>query len=702
MSLLFKVIGAVILTVLWIWREWSWHSYRAESSEKLVACTEILNEVRLRLSIEERAQFKCENTNLSNRSIPLNFTNSSLEILDDMPYCTHDIGAFVASQGKVEAKQFVPPPVLNDRITLLQILFSCCLILYEYNYIHDLNNDNYESKNTILDSSVQRRLKEFLIRRFPVTSTLFFTSIIVVSSLAWLGLIDRSFFVRSTIKIVINWTFAGPLSFTINSFWRLRKYFPELKDKEAWLRSLKDVKWWIWLLSRLIGVYDLPSGTEMVLWMASLVWYVWPLRYFYFYSESGCQVDSHANNDVFLVNALMHNSFSIVCSYILYLLAVIPAVETPTDQSASDSSATDTDTGSIDTSTGVLNAGKDKDLNQYTKNALGYYSYLRSWLRCVDTMSRVATICLLSLSSSLLCFVRLLWFFWFGGCTWYGSLVAWMLLHLQLGIFLSTLPCVNALVDKYGLVTSHKEAFMDKMMSALAEEKTKDMQEKERQKEKKRKMEEIRELEESIRKMEKEQEKEKQRERERKKERNAGKSVTSGKRGFSTETGADITDADIDGTQQQSSISPSTADDCSPPTEEELLRQDEQEWQEAERLCREETSLLFDSTAEHAVVQQIFAQRTTKRNGGEEGDGAGAAKEEDDDVAKMADIFVALLQTRMFATNGSPGGFPGSGTSTGTGTGTTNTTGIPDPTGAGSGMGGTSARRRTFSRDKTL
>ena len=435
-----------ILSVVWFYREYSWYTHRQAELDKLTSCVEKVTDLQLRLNVEELVQFKCDNSTYT--------TNKTSALpLDNVTYCTHDISSFLESQQNTPKKHFVPPPILNDKITLLQILFSCCLILYEYNYIHDLNNEGYERRNTILGETVQRRVKEFLLRRFPVTSVLFFSCILLVSSITWLGFINRSFFVQCALKLVVNWIFAGPLAFMINSFFRLRRYFPELKDKETWASSLKDGRWWFWLVSRLMGIDDLPSGTEMLLWMASLVWYAWPLRYFYLYAEIGCKADCHAANDLFLLNALMHNALSICCSYVLYLLALVPtAVGDHIPQSV---------TPPVDSTNPTEPEVPGPVNTAYTNPAMRWQVIMTGWLQNINTMSRVAAICLLSLSSSLICFVRLVWFFAFGGCTWYGSMCAWMLLHLQLGIFLSTLPCVNALVDKYSLMTTHKEVRPD-------------------------------------------------------------------------------------------------------------------------------------------------------------------------------------------------------------------------------------------------
>jgi hypothetical protein len=110
-----------------------------------------------------------------------------------------------------------------------------------------------------------------------------------------------------------------------------QQYFP--KDRETWAKSMVDASWWVWLCTRLLGIYDLRSTTKTMLWLFSVVWFLWPVRYFFYYrfvsctpggvlASSGVDLVFETNN-VFCVNMLGHASVLFVCCYLAYLLSLL-------------------------------------------------------------------------------------------------------------------------------------------------------------------------------------------------------------------------------------------------------------------------------------------------------------------------------------------------------------------------------------------
>lgn len=128
-----------------------------------------------------------------------------------------------------------------------------------------------------------------------------------------------------------------------------QQYFPT--DAEAWQKAVKDYTWWIWLCSRLIGAYDMRTATKTALWLFCVLWYVWPVRYFFYYRYISCTpteamtgcihsvgVSNTCNtnmeqlfetNNVFYINMLCQGALLMMCCNIAYLLTMLKALNMP-------------------------------------------------------------------------------------------------------------------------------------------------------------------------------------------------------------------------------------------------------------------------------------------------------------------------------------------------------------------------------------
>lgn len=98
------------------------------------------------------------------------------------------------------------------------------------------------------------------------------------------------------------------------------------------------------------GVYDLTSGSRTAVWLFSILWYLWPVRYFFYYRFISCGpsdtvscplsaaalapthcggVDgTYASNSVFYVNMVGQGALLMVCCNVAYLMTVLKAVDT--------------------------------------------------------------------------------------------------------------------------------------------------------------------------------------------------------------------------------------------------------------------------------------------------------------------------------------------------------------------------------------
>eukprot|EP01034_Spumella_vulgaris_P026359 gene26359-32931_t len=217
---------------------------------------------------------------------------------------------------------------------------------------------------------------------------------------------------------------------------------------DEWRLALIDPSWWLWVVSRLLGVYDLTSGTATVLWMGSLLWFSWPFRYFFYYSNSVCgsggigsviggaanQVQLLAQREavnVFLINMVGHSSLLVAATFLLYLLVIVPPLPSAR-----------TDGGQLPQDNFVMR----------------WWSALH---RKSDGSVFVAVLSILSLCNSLLALLRVIWFVCLTSpCGFYASCVAWMFVHAHIGLSVWTLPVVNALMQRSSVIETYRAQFV--------------------------------------------------------------------------------------------------------------------------------------------------------------------------------------------------------------------------------------------------
>jgi hypothetical protein len=108
----------------------------------------------------------------------------------------------------------------------------------------------------------------------------------------------------------------------------------------------------------LAGAYDLKSASKTAVWLFCVLWYVWPIRYFFYYRFISCGISdplaarcadganganglnglngaalfcgavdaTFATNNVFYVNMLAHGAILMVCCNVAYLMTMLKAL----------------------------------------------------------------------------------------------------------------------------------------------------------------------------------------------------------------------------------------------------------------------------------------------------------------------------------------------------------------------------------------
>jgi hypothetical protein len=330
-------------------------------------------------------------------------------------------------------------PVLYDWFGLIVTAGICSLISLENYFLHEIDREDVSDEVTY--KQILLKVNEFVLKRHPILTLIIFILMTMLSPFAWFGIFNRSTFVNCTFKMVLSFCNASLLFFVVHNFRRLTRYFP--RDTDEWRSSLLDWNWWLWVLSRLLGVYDLATGTATALWMGSLLWFVWPFRYFFYFSATTCSSGAvsaissgamHAQElatreavSVFLVNMVGHSSLLAACCFLLYLLVIVPPLPA-------------------------------------NRGALHSNFVMRLWSvvqRKSENSTFVAVISLVSVCNSLLALLRVTWFvFLTSPCGFYASCVAWMFVHAHIGMSVWVLPVVNALMQRSAVIQAHREQFV--------------------------------------------------------------------------------------------------------------------------------------------------------------------------------------------------------------------------------------------------
>jgi len=476
--------SAIVLT--WLMREWSWYHYQFATQQTITELSEINENLWIQLQIEEAAQLQCGTDDKSLQTATVD-VDGGIETIDNAGTATtlaseRFIAATRALYGMPQLSTAgsagtatlsgIPggghtirsAPVYFDLSGVIQLFLFCALVLLEYHYIHvpiTLHRGTAQEVDAERnpEQPVRRELQDFLLRKYPLTQLAVGVTLVVLGIAAWwgLGITNRDAFVATCLKCVISLLLAGPLAYISHNLMRIKQYFP--KDSEQWQKSIRDWHWWLWLCSRLIGTYDLRTGTRTLLWLFCLLWYLWPVRYFFYYrfvscsdadrsvgsgsavgvGRTGSSSSNSSSETIFLVNMIAQTAFMLVCCYAIYLVSLLkPAAKSQRH---------------------VYHKGIGISAVQ-----LGL---LGAILEKLDSANGVALLALGSVGNSLLVLIRVLWFCVFSTCTYYACLIAMMVVHVHIGMTIYTLPCVNALMQKYSTILTYKEVFVTQCSEQL-------------------------------------------------------------------------------------------------------------------------------------------------------------------------------------------------------------------------------------------
>jgi len=179
---------------------------------------------------------------------------------------------------------------------------------------------NSESVWANLPERIKFRYSLFATRRFPLsTMILSFGPLLVTSSAAWMGILDRENWTGRILQMLLLWSSCMPVTLLMYNTTCLIKYLPCTTNE--WLRCVKVPSWWCWVFAKILfGGPDPHCILFTGLWYVTTTWVVWPFRYFFYYRATTLAA-SQQTADVFVINMVWHLALLVGWFFYLHNLA---------------------------------------------------------------------------------------------------------------------------------------------------------------------------------------------------------------------------------------------------------------------------------------------------------------------------------------------------------------------------------------------
>lgn len=201
----------------------------------------------------------------------------------------------------------------------------CVLMLAMYaeiRYVHsfflqELTQVSETSSNSIISKTLVSKIRTFLLYRSPVMHFLFFAIVYVLGLLAWTGIIDKSWFIFWSTRMILHLSSAIPLHIILHNALHIYQYLPS--TTEQWIAKIKDREFWLWLFVKLIGldsVYQISQGLTSLIVIYS---YIMGYRYIFHYQHDGLKND---HLESFVLNMLIHSSFAWIWLFHVLLVSL--------------------------------------------------------------------------------------------------------------------------------------------------------------------------------------------------------------------------------------------------------------------------------------------------------------------------------------------------------------------------------------------
>lgn len=408
---------AVFILSLTGLREWSWRHHRTSVQSKISILENDLDATIQRLQADEHTCSPGVHTG------HLPFGGGYLQLERNGKVSDTDDGIDKLKFADVASKEtfdFASPtgsqPSNGTEFTYFNVLLLTFFTAIKVHEMKRVHLGIYSNNKCYSSFEGNRKFQSFAAHWTPFYGLLMSKVLCIASVLAWFGVFNRATFVTSALKAIVCWHYAIPISQYVNNAYGIVLYL--LRTRAQLQKNVSDGSWWLWLVSKTFGCERPEMLIAEFIRLALMCYFAWPYRYYLLY-RSNCTGNADAV-DIFIVNMIMQVSLLMTWLHSLQIVLT----------------------------------GSPKCLrNHWTLPTLR------------DTpLFTTASVIMVAVSMAICC-LRVLWFVWTSGCTWYGAAVAWVFFHPHIMLPIMNLSLISTALNRHKFIAIEGEHFVSTLMA---------------------------------------------------------------------------------------------------------------------------------------------------------------------------------------------------------------------------------------------
>ena len=336
--------------------------------------------------------------------------------------------------------------ILYDKSGVCIFFFIISLKLYEVYYLHQSMSTTAPATSTNPTSNLtyetKLRYHSFILLWYPIITTYIYVMLLYLAILAWFGYINRTHFINQSYKFIVNYLITTPIVNILINIKRLNRYLPS--TLQQWYTSMKSISWWMWLVSRILGVYNMQQCILYITRILVILLLIWPYRYYFYYrdsclinnsgtshtyttnSNSNTNIHENISLQIFLINMIIHISYlhAWLAAIHIYTLGIqLPTLPT--------------------ISTTIKNLPFYNKISRVLSPIL---VVLNPFLYANSNNIMKFSILLSQFTMFILCIIRILYNSIYNYCTWYGIFISLLYILVYIYIGLSNIAVISTYI----------------------------------------------------------------------------------------------------------------------------------------------------------------------------------------------------------------------------------------------------------------